>query len=72
MNIKLSLWERAQKQLQHFYRVRLTNIYKGSNSDIVKRYPTELEALEAIIKWERKAVGNTGILISTPEPRKNA
>jgi len=66
----LSLFERAQIQLKSFYRVRMSNIYSRTAHDTVKRYPTEKEAVEALENWKKKAVGNTGVIISpihTPE-----
>jgi hypothetical protein len=59
----LSLFERAQMQIQSFYRVRMSNLYSRTANDTVKRYPTEKEAVKALENWKKKAVGNTGIII---------
>jgi hypothetical protein len=63
----LSLFERAQKQMQSFYRVRMSNLYSRTAKDTVKRYPTEKEAVEALENWKKKAVGNNGVIISPME-----
>jgi hypothetical protein len=67
----LTLFERACIQLKSFYRVRMSNLYARSAQDTVKRYTTEKEAVEGLKNWKKKAVGNTGVIISpldnTPE-----
>jgi hypothetical protein len=59
----LSLFQRAQKQMESFYRVRMSNLYSRTAKDTVKRYTTEKEAVKALENWQKKAVGNTGIII---------